>query len=122
MHERQDFQQQSNSFLTGFALGLFAGAAGYYLYATDRGKKLREHLVSEWENAKVQLTKEGVIDRPNVSLREFVYEVMAKMFHGETSAQYPEHQLLAEETPARAPRKKHFSRQNRETTQKFRGV
>lgn len=124
MHNREDLQHQSNSFLTGFAVGLFAGAAGYYLYATDRGKKLREHLVSEWQTAKVQLVKEGVIDRPDVSLREFIGEVMNKIFSHESSTpdEVETHHLLADNSTGKTIRKKHLPRQQRETAQKFRGV
>lgn len=34
-------QNDQGSFLTGFSLGLFAGAFGYLLFGTDRGKKIR---------------------------------------------------------------------------------
>lgn len=42
---------QEGSFLTGFTVGLFAGAAGYYLFATKKGAKLRTQLSQEWQQA-----------------------------------------------------------------------
>jgi gas vesicle protein len=47
-------EQESGSFVMGFAVGLFAGAAGYYLFATDKGHKIRQELVKEWEQAKAE--------------------------------------------------------------------
>jgi gas vesicle protein len=69
--------QSEGSFLTGFTVGLFAGAAGYYLFATEEGKKLRTNLVKEWDAAQAELAKQGI--KPQASLREFFRELMEKM-------------------------------------------
>jgi gas vesicle protein len=95
---------KATSFLTGFSVGLFVGAAGYYLYATDRGKKLREHVSDEWKTAKVELAKGGVIRDSDISMRELFAEVIQKMFvRGQKVRQSPDspvkevrkHRLLA---------------------------
>lgn len=51
--------QESGSFVTGFTIGLFAGAAGYFLFATDKGQTVRAELVKEWQAAKKKLADEG---------------------------------------------------------------
>lgn len=53
--------QDSGSFLTGFSLGLFAGAAGYFLFATDRGQQVRQDLQAEWAAAHERLVDEGFL-------------------------------------------------------------
>lgn len=47
--------QDSGSFLTGFAVGLFAGAFGYFLFATDQGQSVRQELIKEWQLANQKL-------------------------------------------------------------------
>ncbi len=71
---------ESSSFMTGFTVGLFAGAAGYYLFATEKGKKLRRQLSQEWELAKDQLVADGAIVNPQTNLREFLHELFEKAF------------------------------------------
>jgi gas vesicle protein len=80
--QRRSGGSQATPFLTGFSVGLFVGAAGYYLYATERGKKLREHVADEWKTAKVELAKGGVIHDANVSMRELFSEIIQKTFGG----------------------------------------
>lgn len=48
---------QGGSFLSGLTLGLFAGAASYYLLGTKDGQKLRDRLKNEWDEAKGNLPK-----------------------------------------------------------------
>ncbi|CAN5272774.1 hypothetical protein BH10PAT2_BH10PAT2_0020 [soil metagenome] len=78
-----DTQSQSSdgtSFVTGFTVGLFVGAAGYYLFATEKGAKLRKQLVNEWDSAKVDLVEQGVIENPKVTLREFIQDMLHNAF------------------------------------------
>ncbi len=77
---QQSQSSDGNVFVTGFTVGLFVGAAGYYLFATEKGSKLRKQLVHEWEHAKVDLVQEGVIQNPKISLREFIQEMLRKAF------------------------------------------
>lgn len=70
--------QDQGSFLTGFALGVFAGAAGYFLFGTDRGHKVRRDLQREWENAKQDLltrTEPESAEVAMLNLRDALYKV-----------------------------------------------
>lgn len=39
------------SFVSGLTIGFLAGAAGYFLFGTDKGKKMRAELEREWRAA-----------------------------------------------------------------------
>lgn len=69
-------QDDQGSFLTGFTLGIFAGAAGYYLFATDKGKKLRTELNKEWEQARSQIGPETF---QHSSIRDMLYSLAKAM-------------------------------------------
>lgn len=69
-------QDDQGSFLTGFTLGIFAGAAGYYLFATDKGKKLRTELNKEWEQARSQV---GTETFQYSSIRDVLYSIAKAM-------------------------------------------
>jgi gas vesicle protein len=73
MPEQSSRPNDQGSFLTGFTLGIFAGAVGYYLFATDKGKKLRTQLNQEWQEARTQVGPEVF---PYSSLRD-VFESLA---------------------------------------------
>jgi gas vesicle protein len=64
--------------MNGFTLGMLAGAGGYFLFATDHGRKVRQQIAQEWTDAKKQLVKDGVISSADISLREFIQEVFSK--------------------------------------------
>lgn len=51
--------QDQGSFLAGFSVGLFAGAAGYFLFGTDRGRQLKHRLAHEWEAARKEMPERG---------------------------------------------------------------
>lgn len=69
-------QDDQGSFLTGFTLGIFAGAAGYYLFATDKGKKLRTELNQEWQQARAQVGPETF---QYSSIKEVLYSIAKAM-------------------------------------------
>lgn len=46
----------SGQFTTGFTLGLLAGAAGFFLFGTKRGREVRHRLQAEWERARQDRT------------------------------------------------------------------
>lgn len=72
--DQQNSGQDQGSFLNGFVVGLFAGAAGYFLFATDRGHSVREELAQEWQQAKSQLNQ--VTDEvPAGTLRQALTQV-----------------------------------------------
>ncbi|NCN87335.1 MAG: YtxH domain-containing protein [Candidatus Pacebacteria bacterium] len=65
-------EQNQGSFIGGLALGMFAGAAGYFLFATKDGSKVRKEIEKEWQEAKEVLAEEGVIKDKDVKLSDLV--------------------------------------------------
>lgn len=69
-------------FVTGFATGLAAGAAGVYFLATNKGKGFIKEMNELWEEAKPALVKEGVIKASDQTLTEalksFLIETLAE--------------------------------------------
>ncbi len=72
MNESQD----QGSFLTGFTVGMLAGAAGLFLFGTKDGSKIRKQLSQEWDSAKLQLFTQGHIDNPQAKLGDIVRDFM----------------------------------------------
>jgi len=66
--------QDQGSFIGGLALGMFAGAAGYFLFATKDGSKVRNKVEAEWKEAKVILAEEGLIKNKDVTISQLVGE------------------------------------------------
>lgn len=60
------------SFVTGFALGIFAGGLGYYLFATEKGKKLAKIAQKEWKEAMEHMETDSHGSPLPKTLREFV--------------------------------------------------
>jgi gas vesicle protein len=71
------------SFLNGFIVGLFAGAAGYFLFGTKKGETIRHKINEEWEQAKVQLSDQGVIESSDMTIREFLASIVEKISLGD---------------------------------------
>lgn len=61
--------QEQGSFLAGFTVGLFAGAAGYFLFGTDQGRKIKQQLAKEWQLARNTLPERsgGLVHYASVS-------------------------------------------------------
>lgn len=80
MSSIQDTSQETSqgSFLNGFTVGLFAGAAGYFLFGTKKGETIRHKISEEWEQAKVQLADQGVIESSDMTIREFLASIIEK--------------------------------------------
>lgn len=114
MSSNQDPSQ--NSFVTGFMVGLFAGAAGYFLFATKQGAELRRQLLEDWEDAKHHLAEEGMIERSDISLREFVRDLFNQ---ATTRTEEVEHRLLPEEKMKRIVK---ASGRKKDSAKKFKGV
>lgn len=68
-------------FVAGFSLGLIAGAAAYFLFGTEKGSKLRKQLVEEWDSAREFMAEDGVLKDQQVSLRQFLQNVVEEVFH-----------------------------------------
>lgn len=74
--------QDQGSFLTGFTLGLFAGAAGLYLFGTEKGKSVRQRLTSEWQAAQSSMqpsTLAATAAPISHSIRDLVKQVIAEI-------------------------------------------
>lgn len=65
-------QEHQGSFLGGLAVGLFAGAAGYFLFATKDGEQMRKKVEHEWQSAKESLAKDGIIANKDASLSSMI--------------------------------------------------
>jgi gas vesicle protein len=104
MQSHSSSGHEQGSFLTGFTLGLFAGAAGYFMFGTNKGRKLRERLADEWENARMEVGDKGL---PNMSFRDMLGSLL-KTF------QTPE----TEKTPA----KKAAKPAAKDSKSKFKGL
>lgn len=78
-HHPYEVDNSGGSFLSGFTIGLFAGAAGYFLFGTERGAQVRKQLEAEWRAAQSKMYAEGVIDHPNISLRDMLKNFVHKV-------------------------------------------
>lgn len=62
------------SFVTGLTIGMFAGAAGYFLFGTNKGKALRQELEKEWASAQADLqsrsSQTSVVESLSPSLKQ----------------------------------------------------
>ncbi len=105
-HTTPKSSHDQGSFLTGFTFGLFAGAAGYFMFGTQKGKKLREKLADEWENAR----SEAGDSLPNMSWREMLRSLV-KSFQDQADAEVDKPQAKKAVKPA-----------PKDTKSKFKGV
>ncbi len=114
--------EPQNSFATGFTLGVLTGAIGYFLFATERGTKLRYQLLDEWEQARGWMVEEVIISDSRMPLREFLRDVLHKFvdFTEEVSNPEPSHRLLA--GPVKKVRPAATVKPKKTSSQKFRGV
>ena len=93
--------------MAGFSLGLIAGAAGYFLFATERGSKVRKQLIKEWEGATDQMVEEGVIASKDISIREFLSDLFENVFQASLPDELmnPSKSSKASKSPARKAKK-----------------
>ncbi|MBW7955558.1 YtxH domain-containing protein [Patescibacteria group bacterium] len=110
MSEHSSYHPDQSNFVAGFSLGLLAGAAGYFLFATEKGAKMRKQLVQEWESAQDYLLKEGAL--PNkVNLRQFLQHTFEEVFQASlpTELMSPSKLRKASKAPARRAKRGKFS-------------
>jgi len=50
---------EQGSFVSGFSIGLLAGAAGYFLFGTDKGRQIKAKLAQEWSQAQLSMPERG---------------------------------------------------------------
>ncbi len=105
------YEDQSNSFLVGFTWGLIAGAAGYFLFGTDQGKKVRHQLAEEWDQHLTPLT-EGSPSEGKISLRQAVVNFVQDLTTDSEATQ----------TPKSSPKKSDSKSKSTPKSKKFKGV
>lgn len=110
------------SFTTGFTLGILSGAAGFFLFATKQGKKVREELSQEWESARDQLKKDGVIENAKASLSETVKSVMDNFSKPTVSSPIVTVENLDETSSKKSARSTKKRKYTRKTVKKFKGA
>ncbi|MCC6711561.1 MAG: YtxH domain-containing protein [Candidatus Pacebacteria bacterium] len=111
MAQRKNSFSEEN-FMTGFSVGLAAGAAGMYLFGTDEGEELREELKAHWKEAVSDLLAEGTIETAEQDMWQLFKDILNKAA-GEVEENNPE--LTA---------KQKINQQNRSNKKKnlFKGV
>lgn len=82
MSDQSSSQADHGSFWTGFSVGMLAGAVSYFLFATDRGEKVRHELKEEWHTAQKKVVGEAgqaAVVSIRAMVREVVDQVAAKL-------------------------------------------
>jgi gas vesicle protein len=98
---KQDSSHDSGSFLTGLGVGLIGGAVGYFLFATDKGEKLRKQFKVQWKD--IQKMAKPMVEeaqQKDGSLKELLGEFFNEMLE---QAKVEQHQ--AEEDAAKVKEK-----------------
>ena len=97
----------SPSFVTGFGLGLLAGAAGFVLFGTKKGAEIRKDLQTAFAQAYQEEIASGQKTGEAVSLRDFLSTAFAKVKEEfELSAQETERTSATRKTTSTAKRAK----------------
>lgn len=67
--------KQSGLFPAGFALGILAGAVGYFAASSHEAEKFREFLKKEWEHAYAELEKKPSQKTQLSQLKQVIHEI-----------------------------------------------
>jgi hypothetical protein len=73
-------KKQGNGFLPGLTIGFSLGAAITY-FSSKQGQEVWKKLTKDWEIARLDLYKKGLIDSPNLSLEEIKDKYFVQMKH-----------------------------------------
>jgi len=111
--------EQQGSFIGGLALGMFAGAAGFFLFGTKDGAKTRLKIEKEWQEAKATLEKDGIIKNKNASLGDLIREWFSLEQVTKVTPKKSTKKKVAKSLPTG---KKSTSAKTSETGKKFKGV
>lgn len=99
---KQHPQQDSGSFLSGLGIGLIGGAVGYFLFATDKGEKLRRQMKIEWKDIQKMTAPElEEKTKDKDSLKDLLGTFFSEMLE-----QAKVEQKMAEEEATKAKNKK----------------
>jgi gas vesicle protein len=92
MNNKNNNCNSSSNFLPGFLLGVIAGAAGYFLLGTKKGRKIKKRLMEEgqdiWEDfdnvveeVKKPINRSNKIEGKDVSRTRRTVREVKKFFH-----------------------------------------
>jgi gas vesicle protein len=76
------FTDQQGSFLNGFTLGLFAGAAGYFLFGTKKGNEFRTKINKEWQEAQKEILSSADISIDGTNTMTSVRQLISTIIDG----------------------------------------
>lgn len=98
--------KDSGSFLTGLGLGLLGGAVGYFLFATDKGDKVRKQLSQEWKGIHGMLHKEEPAKATTSnSLKEIVKTLLSDILEQAQQEQKAVEEELSAKTKGKKKKK-----------------
>lgn len=72
--------KDQENFSLGFAVGVLAGIAGYFLTRTQEGIEIKEKALKEWNLIRKKLEDEGVITGDEPNLTEIISVARTKLF------------------------------------------
>lgn len=80
--ENKDPNKDSShgNFSLGLAVGILAGATGFFLTKTSEGKEIKKKISKEWEVVKKKLEDDGVITGNEPNLAEIITGAREKIF------------------------------------------
>ncbi len=111
-------EDSHGSFLNGFTIGLFAGAMGYFLFATDKGQKVRKQLNTEWEKARKELEDSGKIEKGKGTIKDILAELADKTSRFLSETKTKNNKLKIKNSKS----KKTKARSSPSRTKKFKGT
>lgn len=77
--KKNNSPEDSGSFFSGFTIGLFAGAVGYYLFASEKGSKLVKKVSKEWEKAQKELPVKSGKSVAKTSIKEGLLGILQEL-------------------------------------------
>lgn len=82
---------ESGHFSTGFTLGLLAGAAGYFVFGTNKGKEFQVELSKKWQEAKKVAADEWPNEAETVGdvLKNIVAQISSEVSEASGSKKQP---------------------------------
>jgi len=111
--------KEVGSFLNGFTAGLVAGAAAYFLFATDKGKNLSQEIQGEWDQAKETLAEKGVIKDKNTTIRQLIGSIFKQVTDTKMT---PASERKAKKLVSKKKKISFSSSKKKQQPKKFKGV
>ena len=91
--------RDQGSFINGFSLGLFAGAAAYFMFGTENGAKFRKQVTKEWAEARANMPDRGDGLTNFATIRELLLHMKNHIDESVTKA---EHKVEAQKAKKKA--------------------